>query len=311
MPNPTLTDVLTAVTAAAAQLQALQTSVSQLQADDAADASQLTALHTSVSQLLTDDAASGSQLSALQTSMSQVLADDAAAGSQLSALHTSLTQLLADDTADAAQLQSLITEVLELITPIPTVTSVTPTHGGAAGGTSVVITGTGFTAVTAVNFGTVAAASFTIDSDTQITAVTAAGAAGIVDVAVTNWVSKTSAATSADQYTMEGISISSFTPGTGTTSGGTSVTISGIGFSAVTVVNFGGTNGFNEPFVLPGISFTADSDTQITAITPAAPVPDPANFAPYYPTRWGFTLATSAGPVPGGFYTGGAFIYTA
>src|SRR5262245_2197102 len=50
----------------------------------------------------------------------------------------------------------------------PAVSAVTPDHGPNSGA-SVVITGTGFTAASAVSFGP-DAASFTVDSDTEITA---------------------------------------------------------------------------------------------------------------------------------------------
>src|SRR5207253_7683896 len=49
------------------------------------------------------------------------------------------------------------------------ITSFTPTSG--TGGASIQITGSGFTGVTAVKFNNVVATSFTVDSDTQITAV--------------------------------------------------------------------------------------------------------------------------------------------
>lgn len=63
------------------------------------------------------------------------------------------------------------------------ITSLSPTSGAEAGGDSIVITGTGFTGALAVNFGSTAAASFNVDSDTQITAVSPAGT-GSVAVAV-------------------------------------------------------------------------------------------------------------------------------
>ncbi|WP_040840876.1 IPT/TIG domain-containing protein, partial [Nocardia brevicatena] len=69
--------------------------------------------------------------------------------------------------------------------PVPTLTSITPTSGSAAGGTSVVLTGTNFTGATAVSFGGTPATSFTVNSSTQITAVTPAHAAGPVSVTVT------------------------------------------------------------------------------------------------------------------------------
>lgn len=66
---------------------------------------------------------------------------------------------------------------------VPTVTSFTPTSGPY--GTSVVITGTNFTGVTAVTFGGVAATAYTVDSPTQITATVPKGAV-TGPIAVTN-----------------------------------------------------------------------------------------------------------------------------
>lgn len=52
----------------------------------------------------------------------------------------------------------------------PVVTSVSPTGGPAQGGNTIVITGANFTGATAVTFGVTPATSFTVNSDTQITA---------------------------------------------------------------------------------------------------------------------------------------------
>src|SRR6202035_5838885 len=59
--------------------------------------------------------------------------------------------------------------------PAPTVSSVSPTSGSSAGGSSVTITGTNFTGATAVNFGTTAATTFTINSPTSVTTTAPAG----------------------------------------------------------------------------------------------------------------------------------------
>jgi hypothetical protein len=80
----------------------------------------------------------------------------------------------------------------------PTVTSVSPNTGTPAGGTSVTVTGTSFTGSTAVHFGANAATTFTVDSNTQITATSPPGA-GTVDVTVSN--GGTSATSPADQFT--------------------------------------------------------------------------------------------------------------
>ena len=50
--------------------------------------------------------------------------------------------------------------------PAPVVTSISPTSGPAAGGTTVTITGTAFTGATGVKFGTTPASSFTVNSAT-------------------------------------------------------------------------------------------------------------------------------------------------
>lgn len=74
-------------------------------------------------------------------------------------------------------------------TAVAVVNSVSPATGAAAGGTLVVITGSGFASVTGaagVKFGANNATSYSVVSDTKIAAVTPAHAAGAVDVIVTN-----------------------------------------------------------------------------------------------------------------------------
>lgn len=71
-------------------------------------------------------------------------------------------------------------------TPMPPyVTGVTPATGLAAGGTAVVILGSGFTGSTAVSFGGVAGTAFTLVSDTRINVTTGAHAVGTVDMVIT------------------------------------------------------------------------------------------------------------------------------
>ncbi|MDR3673377.1 MAG: IPT/TIG domain-containing protein [Holophaga sp.] len=69
---------------------------------------------------------------------------------------------------------------------LPNVTGITPSSGPAAGGTTVTLTGTGFMGASSVPFGSTAATSFTVVSDTKVTAVTPAGSAGSVAVTVVN-----------------------------------------------------------------------------------------------------------------------------
>jgi hypothetical protein len=142
----------------------------------------------------------------------------------------------------------------------PSVTSISPNNGPPAGGTSATITGTNLTGATAVKFGATNATSFTVNSATSITATAPAGA-GTVDVTVTT-AGGTSPASPADQFTyvLPVPTVTSASPNTGPTAGGTAVTISGTNFTGATSVKFGATN---------ATSFTVNSATSITATAPA------------------------------------------
>lgn len=168
----------------------------------------------------------------------------------------------------------------------PSITSVWPQFSPTTGGESVTITGFGFDSATAVTFGGVAAASFRVDSATQITAITPAVAHSTIDVVVTGpggSDTKTTALMFADTPTITTVS-----PSTGSTSGGTSVTIRGTNFfDGAHAISFGGT---------AATSYTVDSATQITAIAPAGTA--------------GAVSIVIAGPV-GSFTKTAAFTYIA
>ena len=141
------------------------------------------------------------------------------------------------------------------------VTGVSPSAGPVAGGTSVIITGTGFTGATAVDFGASGAVTYTVNSATQITAISPAAAAGVVDVTVTTSVGGASTASSADHFTYVAIpTVTAVSPSSGPATGGTSVTITGTGFTGATAVKFGTAN---------AAAYTVNSATQITATAPA------------------------------------------
>ena len=134
----------------------------------------------------------------------------------------------------------------------PTVTSFTPVSGGA--GTSVTVTGTGFTGATSVVLhGT--PMSFTINSDTTITALVPSGATtGHIDVTTPG-----GTAVSPHNFTVvPGPAVTGFTPSSGPVR--TSVTITGTNLTGATSVKFNGT---------AATTFTVNSSTQITATVPA------------------------------------------
>jgi len=156
-------------------------------------------------------------------------------------------------------------------TPRPRVTGITPAIGPAAGGTSVTLSGDGLSAATAVYFGTIPAASYTINSDDSITAVSPADSSGISpDTVAVTVVSAggTSFTSSNDQFIfIAAPTITGLTPNTGLVSGGTVVTITGTNLSPVTSVNFGGSP----------VAFLVNSDTSITAYPPGVDGPDHAS----------------------------------
>ncbi len=69
--------------------------------------------------------------------------------------------------------------------PVPSVTSITPTEGPAAGGTAVTVTGTGFTSRSTVTFGAGSATSVSVANDTSLVATSPVGPVGSVTVSVT------------------------------------------------------------------------------------------------------------------------------
>jgi len=142
----------------------------------------------------------------------------------------------------------------------PTVDSLDVTSGPLAGGTEVVISGTGFADVTRVDFGNVnffegdGADNFSRDGDT-ITLVTPSGQ-GTVNVTVFN---HNSSETLDNAFSYEP-TIASLDVTSGPLAGGTAVTITGEGFTDATEVTFDGD---------PGDDLVVVSDTEITITTPA------------------------------------------
>ena len=104
----------------------------------------------------------------------------------------------AGDYVISAQTQQL-TLFENLCMSTPTVSGVAPVSGNAAGGTTVAISGSDFNFASSVMFGSSPATSYTVNSNTKITATAPAGTAGTVDVTVTNYAG-TSATSPADTY---------------------------------------------------------------------------------------------------------------
>jgi len=144
--------------------------------------------------------------------------------------------------------------------PAPTISSISPNSGPRAGGTSVTISGTNFSSGATVTFGGNAVTNVNVTSGTTITATTPAHNEGAVDVTVTN--SDGQSATFTQGFTYAGLKITSVSPSTGSTSGGTNVTIKGSAFQSGATVTFGGVAATNVNVV---------DSTTIVATTPLGP----------------------------------------
>jgi IPT/TIG domain-containing protein/carbohydrate binding protein with CBM4/9 domain len=123
--------------------------------------------------------------------------------------------------------------------PGPAVTTVTPATGPLAGGTSLVISGANFLPGAKVTLGGTAALNV-VSNGASITAVTPAHTAGQVDVVITNPDGQSATASGAYAYQQPAPLLATISPATGSTNGGTTVTLSGMNFLAVPSVTFGG-----------------------------------------------------------------------
>jgi hypothetical protein len=142
----------------------------------------------------------------------------------------------------------------------PAVRSVSPTSGKTAGGTRVTVTGTGFTHVRSVKFGTTSGTSINVVSSTKLAVTSPAHAAGLVGIHVTT-TAGTSAAVTADHYTyVAPPAVTGVSPTSGKTAAGTRVTITGARFIHVTAVKFGTTS---------GTSISVVSSTKLAVTAPA------------------------------------------
>ena len=140
--------------------------------------------------------------------------------------------------------------------PPPTVASISPSSGPVSGGTKVTITGTNLEGST-VDFGT-SSAAVTSTSDSSLTVTTPPHPLGPVTVTVK---SVAGTATVPDGFTYIPLtpSITSITPNTGSTAGGTLVTLKGVNLTTASAVTFGSGS---------GTTVHAISSTEVTVVDP-------------------------------------------
>jgi hypothetical protein len=137
----------------------------------------------------------------------------------------------------------------------PFKSSLSATQGPLAGGNTVTVAGTGLSTATSVSFGSNAVTP-TVVSDSEITAVVPAGAAaGPVPVTVTAAGGSNNGIT----YTYVDVpAVTTLSPTSGPTSGGTAVTITGTNLGTTDSVTFDGV----------AASFAVVNSTTVSAVTP-------------------------------------------
>jgi hypothetical protein len=200
----------------------------------------------------------------------------------------------------------------------PTVSGIAPSSGPASSGTAVTITGTNLVGVTGVSFGSTAAASYTVNSSTSVTATSPSGGSGTVDITVTT-PGGTSAPGTPDKFTfIPAPAVSGVTPTSGPATGGTTVTVTGTNLTGATAVRFGTTTVLPQSVTatsLTAVSPGGSGEVDVTVTTPggtsATVLADEFNYltAPVITsaapptsavtgTAYGFTFTASGNPAP-------------
>jgi hypothetical protein len=178
------------------------------------------------------------------------------------------------------------------VLPPPGVTTLTPAAASVLGGTTVTVTGTGLTGVTAVKLGTVSAPAKVLSPTTLTFVAPARTTTGTVPVTVTNTYGTSDAVTQLTYIDPPAPVVTSVTPGSGLTYQRTPVVIKGTDLTGASKVLLGATSvafsrvsGTELRATLPigaagaqslrvvtrGGTSAADSASTFTYVTPSAP----------------------------------------
>src|SRR5262249_36695923 len=149
--------------------------------------------------------------------------------------------------------------VYGLLAPVPLLSTVSPTSGPAAGGTAVTLTGQNFARGATVTFGGTAATNVVVVSGMRITAKTPSHAQGSANVVGTNPGGRSATLANGFTFVAPAPKVTGVSPASGTTAGGSAVTLTGQSFASGATVTFGGA---------AATSVVVVSATQITAKTP-------------------------------------------
>jgi hypothetical protein len=193
----------------------------------------------------------------------------------------------------------------------PTITSISPSSGGLAGGATITITGTGFLTSPTVKIGGATCTSPTYISATSATCITPAASAGSGTVVITN--SDSQPSTSAVSYTYRPAAyVNIVVPVKGPATGGTLVTVTGTGFMAgatVRMVRVLPTAGTIACTPVTFISSTSLTCTTVPATAAAYTVgvtntdgqaADPTSSFTFSPAPTVTSIWQNTGPITGG-----------
>ena len=148
-------------------------------------------------------------------------------------------------------------DLIGMSTSQTAITSVDPAAGPGAGGTRVTITGKGLSEVSAVHFGASSAREFEVVSDSELVAVSPPGS-GVVNITVTTPAGGSHVGI-ANEFSYETSTVTSITPASGSSGGGTAVTIQGTKLSPASSVRFG---------AAPATEYEVVSPEEIRAVSP-------------------------------------------
>jgi hypothetical protein len=147
--------------------------------------------------------------------------------------------------------------------PVPELTRIEPSSGSSAGGTVVTVTGSGFSGATNVSFGRINGTGLNIVSDNQLIIISPPNPAGTMSISVINPAHTGSSTGSATvfRYDTPLPRLTGISPSSGSSAGGTVVTLTGSGFTGTTNVSFG---------EKPGSGLKVIDDSRLTIISPAS-----------------------------------------
>jgi len=144
---------------------------------------------------------------------------------------------------------------------LPRISGVSPSSGPMDGGTVVTITGSGFNGTENVRFGSIYAWDLKVIDDSHLRVTTPASSPGSARISVKNSAGDGNPADPPVMflYDFPLPELTNISPSSGSTAGGTVVTVTGSGFSGATDVRFGGKS---------GTGLTVIDNRQLTIISP-------------------------------------------